>query len=368
MIKTLLVWLPAVCCPLLLSAQPLSDVMWEMYEMDNFEGAIELALEADSLCTSDIYTLGLCYYSVNEDLLAVEQFSKVLEEKPKHAGAHFFNGQSLMFLGLNQQAIQHLKQAVSLEPDHCDYLTGLGSAYHTTGRPDSALLCYKKALALGGCMENLYIYRAKAFEALEKQDSALAVYYQAVNKLSPESEIFEESMYHIGMYEYLNGNLEMAEKAFHRLIEIRPHQLHYVPKLIQVYYALEEYEKGDSLKQKLYGANERGELDEAFVKDGFCFDQFTWRGKRIYAYESIGIQGPLYNKYVFFVAHPDGEVIRQIQLEHRPDVLDKGYYFVLTHTNYRGHENLWQYLFEKDVEYQDIKKSVLRILRQEKSK
>ncbi|MCB0704873.1 MAG: hypothetical protein KDC34_06160 [Saprospiraceae bacterium] len=364
--KTLLTWLIAGCCPFLIQAQPLSEVLIEMYEMENYSGAIELVLGAESLDLEASYIAGLCFSAANEDLVALEYFDQVLAKEPAHAGALFFKGQSLLFLDKGPEALPFLYKAYQLEPGNCDYVIGLGSAYYTTEKLDSALYYYQEARQLDNCLESLHLFMAETYEALGEKEKALSVYYDAVNSMSPTSDVFEESMYNIGVSEYLNGNFDMAEMAFLKLTEIRPRDIRYIPKLIQVYYAREDFERGDSLKQRIYGAKERGELSPEFLSEGFCFDQFVWRDKRIYAYEAIGESPPLFNKYVFFVAYENGEVIQQIQLEHRPDVLDKGYFYVLGVLNMKGHVDLWQYLFDADVAYPDIKKSVLQVLRQSK--
>ena len=83
----------------------------------------------------------------------------------------------------------------------------------------------------------------------------------------------------------------------------------------------------------------------------------------MFAFETIAQDSPLYNKYVFYLADEKGIVLQQIQLEHRPDVVDKGYFYVIGHMDDTGHVDLWQYLFEADVAYTEVKKSILRILK-----
>jgi tetratricopeptide (TPR) repeat protein len=362
--KSLLVWLLAGCFPFTVYTQSISDHLVEMYEMENYHGAIELAIESDSLDLLSIYTLGLCYFQASENLLAIETFDQVIAKDPHAPGPWFFKAKSLLHTGNSMQALPCFRQAFRLNGQECDYVIGLASGYRATGQLDSALYYYQKALSMQACLESVYVDAGDTYEQQGHLDSALTIYYQGLRKLGASSPYYQELLYRIGVAEYLSGDLEQAERIFLKLITEFPEDMQFIPKLVQVYYAQEEYEKAISLKQRLYGAYQREELPDQFLEEGFCIDQFPWQDKRIFVFENLFDDTPAFSKYIFYLTNDNGTVLCQIQVEHHDELAQDGYFYTLGLTNREGHVPLRQYQFKEDVPYPELRSTIVRLLRQ----
>jgi tetratricopeptide (TPR) repeat protein len=65
---------------------------------------------------------------------AAEAFEKIVTDEPQNAEAHFYLGVLAEKRHETDEAIQHLEQAIQLEPDRSEYFTELGGAYGSAAK------------------------------------------------------------------------------------------------------------------------------------------------------------------------------------------------------------------------------------------
>jgi len=188
-----------------------------------------------------------------------------------------------------------------------------------------------------------------------------ASYYRSKQNVSKQSNSYQNALYNIGIYEYLNTNYDKSEFAFKELLELSPKDFQTHAKLVQVYYGKKAYEKADSCREILYKAYENSEL-KGSLKNRFCFDQFVWNEKRILVYENFAtVNGEIYYKHVFYIPSDDGKTRFTIQTENSPiaEELGSGKYAVGMTKN--GTHSTFGFIKE-DFKYEDLKKTVIEIL------
>ena len=74
----------------------------------------------------------------------------VLEEDPDILDAHQMLGQLTSTQNRHQEALEHFRRALELEPEHKNSLMGMASSYRALGRKDEALVGYRRLLQVSG--------------------------------------------------------------------------------------------------------------------------------------------------------------------------------------------------------------------------
>ncbi|MDV7392190.1 hypothetical protein RZS08_12575, partial [Arthrospira platensis SPKY1] len=104
-----------------------------------------------------------------------------------------------------------------------------------------------------------------------------------------------------------------------------------------MHFALGEYARGNALKMELYNAFQRGLLPADWEEKGFCFDQFEYDGKRIYAYERFKEPAGFEPKHILYVTGAQNQVLETFQTERRPEAALFGKKYILTHSKGTEH-------------------------------
>jgi adenylate cyclase len=115
-----------------------------------FTKAFELAQkalaldESDSICRA---ILGSIYVSLRQYEKAIAAGERSIELEPNGAMVHGLLGRTLSYAGRPDEAIDHLKQGIRLNPFPAYwYFFHLGRCYNLKGQNEEALATYKKAL------------------------------------------------------------------------------------------------------------------------------------------------------------------------------------------------------------------------------
>jgi hypothetical protein len=162
----------------------------------------------------------------------------------------------------------------------------------------------------------------------------------------------------------LTGKLPEAKESFEKLVSAYPTDFHAMAKLIQLYYSFSEFDKTLSYKKKLYAAHKANKLPEE-MKDMFCFDQFIWKGKRVMAFENFDEPDNfMFVKHHFYVIDDNGNTMYQIDSESSVAIRTNGpkSKYVLCLAKDGAHYTYWQYVFNDDYQYLELKTAVLDIL------
>jgi len=122
------------------------------------------------------YWLGMAYYKLNKDNLALTNFNKTLELIPSDLNALFFTGEVLIKLEKYPEAIGYFEKVVQLKPDDRD-------AWWYLGALSLRMKDYKKAIDI--YENNVLRLDPKFVEALQNLASA----YQALGNTKKATEI-----------------------------------------------------------------------------------------------------------------------------------------------------------------------------------
>ncbi len=90
------------------------------------------------------YAKGVEAYKARDYSTAVQEFQKVVEQSPDHAGTQYMLGISLRGAGQVSKALGSLRKAVELDPQNASYAIALGQSLVQTGEYQEAYMTLKK--------------------------------------------------------------------------------------------------------------------------------------------------------------------------------------------------------------------------------
>ena len=360
--KILLTKLLVLSCLSVLSAQPVTQLIQEYYDVENYAEGIKLGEKAKSLDAEGHFYLGLCYFGVSKDREAIKSFDRSLRKNRLFAPAYFFKGNALAYLAEFDEALKQYDLALSIEPVSPDYLSAKGDAFYSLAELDSAIFYYSKAINESGCPASTILMLGQSYTDKHEFEKALSTYQRALQQLDYADESYFQCCYNIAMLGQQLGQYDVAEEALLFLIQREPTDYALIPQLIQLYYAQDAYEQGNAWKQQLYAAFQRGELPVEMIDRGFCFDRFDWNGKQVHAFEHFAEPNGIFYKHIFYIT-ADDQVEMTIQTEHSQAVRMTGNQFVLGKTHNGKHFTYFDHLFDSNFQYDALKKAVIKVLR-----
>lgn len=351
--------------PLLIWALPLLGQAPSRFGPDQCDTYIKNSRiqSRDSLSAQVCLMIGVCLMQQSEYASALEYLDDAVRKNHDLAVGYLYKAEVLLHLNRLEEALVQYDNAIYLRPDVPDFIVSKGYAFFLSGRYQDAVACFRQALALPACPERAYVLLGRAFEENGQAGQAVEAYAFATNKLPPGNDVHRECLHRMGLAEYLRGNYPAADAAFSRILELAPDDYQAVSRLIQTCYAAGQHERGNALKMGLYGAYNRGLLTGEWLDKGFCFDQFVWEGKRIYAYERFEEPAGYFPKHVFYVTDENDHVLEIIQTEHTLEASLKSKKYTLGRIANGEHERCLSEAFDDNFDYLVLKKAVIRILK-----
>lgn len=151
--------------------------------------------------------------------------------------------------------------------------------------------------------------------------------------------------------------------TFEKYCKLFPNDYPAMAKLIQSYYFVGKYEEAKPLRAQLYEAHKRKKLPST-MKEVFCFDQFIWNGKRVMVFERFDEpKNDLIVKHQFVILKDDGEIDYQVRSESSIAVrMTPGNKYVLCLVRGDSYATSWNYIFNDDYKYGELKAAVISIL------
>lgn len=356
-------FLQLFCCVTAFAQDNLSGELKTLVDNKQFDKIIgQHASKSKDYPAKALYYIGLAYYMKEDDSNCLKFMDLALAKDPKDPKAHYIKASTLNYASKYDEAVKSFQDAIALSPDDAKYYSGLGDAYHQMGKGDLAIEAYTKATQQKDPGERPFSMIAQIYSEQNNAAQSLAAYYVAASRIAKGSGSYKNALFNIGIFEGANGNHDKAEAAFTELIQLSPDDFHAHAKLIQVYYARQEYDKAKSLKERLYAAYRQGMLKDN-LKDMFCFDQFRWKDKLIQAFERYEEGSKhLYNKHLFYVVNAENETEFRIQTEYSPISVELGgpkYLLCMTRDGAHATFNVG---FNDNFNYADLKKSVIAVL------
>ena len=354
----------ALILSITINAQKTEDTkIIEAFKNYNYDWIIEKYSKNSTQHDAEtLYFLGMSYYMQEKDSLAFISLKAAVKKDSTYAPAHYMNGVFYSYKKDTLNAFKSTNTAIRLAPENAEYLSGLGDVYFSNNDNVNALKIYHKVIKMPTPPSRTYRMISLAYGNMGDKAKALEAAYIAKEKLDKNTYDYFSILYNIGIYEYLNKNYAKAEENLKELILLAPDDFHAIAKLIQVYHGQEKYEEAQVLIDELYEAYGLGLLKNS-LKESFCFDQFYWKNKLIYAYEVFAEkEGKLYYKHIYYVTNKEGKSEFTIQTENSVFSEMQGTpKYAIGMTRDEAHFTFSFYL-KKELTYAKIKALVLDVL------
>lgn len=163
----------------------------------------------------------------------------------RSARPHAILGLAYSAKGRLQQAAEHYRKALEIEPNFALAITNLGCVYTDTGNPQRAIELHKKAIELTPKLAMAHYNLATAYGKLNRHTDAMAAYKKAL-ELNPD---IVEAHYGLAIAYANLGLSAQAEDEFKKTLKLNPEyvQAHYSLALLysgtgQKDLALQHYE------------------------------------------------------------------------------------------------------------------------------
>lgn len=339
----------------------------QLYEAEKFDEIIKYKPKKnEELSAKALYYKGMAYYMKSEDKDANKYLDLAIKKGPVDFDMFYYKGKLLFFADNFTESLPYFDKAIELLPREPDFYAGKGEAYYALDNADSALVYFNKAAKFQGCKPRVFLLMGELYQEIDDVESALKAYTTALGIITEEHESYQNCLFNVGLMQQLTERYAEAKVTFEKHIELFPTDFHAMSKLVQTYYALSEFEKAIPYKEKLYAAHQSNKLPEE-LKEMFCFDQFIWNGKRVMAFENFDEPDEImFVKHHFYVLDENGPTEFRIDSESSYAIRMNGpaSKYVLCLVKGKAHFTYWQFLFNDNYNYADLKNNVLDILNQ----
>ncbi len=181
-------------------------------------GAVILAVALPAVAD---YAKGVEAYKARDYATAVQEFQKVVEQSPEHAGTQYMLGISLRGAGQVSKSLGSLRKAVDLDPANASYAIALGQTLVQAGEYQEAYMTLKKirydSLDARARSSFAPVFATAAIKA-GLPGEAIPV-LEAQTKASPrDSQLY----YSLGYAYSAEGNADKAFSSFKKAYEIDP--------------------------------------------------------------------------------------------------------------------------------------------------
>ncbi len=143
---------------------------------------------------------------------------RALASYPNSWGPHFFWGMMLRESGHLSEAVDHLDQAVQLNPDAYDAHNNLGNALVRAGKTQDAISQYVQALRLKPDYAKAHINYGNALLLQGKVQEAISHYEQAL-RIKPD---LAEAHYDLGIASEQAGSVQEAIRHYEQALRLKP--------------------------------------------------------------------------------------------------------------------------------------------------
>ena len=336
-----------------------------LFEQEKYDEIINYKpKDNQQLTANDLFYKGKAFYMMSEDEQANQYFDLAIAKGPVFGSMYFHKGMILLYANKFNESLPLFEKAIALSPTESDFYAGKAEAFSALKKTDSAQVYFEKATQHPSCKPRAFVMLGQIYQGQNKNEQASASYKQALSQLSENDEMFQNTSFNLGLTQQLTGKINEAKNTFEKHITLYLTDYQAVAKMIQIYYALEQFEKAAPLKKTLYAAHQNKQLNSDMEKQ-FCFDQFMWKGQRVMAFEKFAEPDEfLFAKHYFYVMTDNNEIDYQIDSETTAAIRmskSKNKY-VLCLVKDQAHHTYWQYVFNDDYQYPALKVAVLNIL------
>ena len=149
---------------------------------------------------------------------AVEHYRRALELDPKYPAAHVGLGLALARRGQLDEATAHFRKALAINPDVADAHSNLGLALEHYGRTEEAIGHYRRALEIDPRHLPARINLGLALARSGRMDEAIEHYQRALRMKPGDAKVH----YALGLALVSSGRPDAAVAQFQRALKIDP--------------------------------------------------------------------------------------------------------------------------------------------------
>lgn len=289
-----------------------SQKIESLVQAEEYEKAIALAVESDSLTGEDHFWTGRAYFMLSEDEKAILNYNQAISGGFEEYEVYFFRGVAQRLDKQFEAAESSLRTAMKKNALAQYPYTELGNLFLNQERYDSALYYFDLAREMEYQSGDSYLKLPIIYQMQEDYETALAEYRKSLDLILPVAPEYREILIEIGRLEYgFTQNYPQAIESYAAALKNTPDDYKIQEKLIKAYFANKEYNKGDSvfkMFQKAY-------LDEALPEDYMEFGsvpiaETTWNGRKIIVYRMLKDPSEMLDiKYKIYLLNEAGDAI-----------------------------------------------------------
>ncbi len=344
----------------------LAEKFKELYKKQKYDEIINHKVKVRKATAKSLYYIGMAHYMKQEDEKAMIYIDKAIEKGPIDHDMYFYKAQLLTFSKKYNEALPYFDKAIVMLPDEPDFYIGKGQCFKFTGKMDSTIFYYEKAIKSPYRNIDMVLMLAEVYQETNNLKKAVETYKIALKSMKTGNKSHQATSINVALIDYVIGDFQDAKETLEEHLGIYPNDDMAIEKIIQVYYALNEFEKAKPYKEKLTKLHNNN-LTQENIKGMYCMDNFFWDGKRVSAYEAFRkpkAEDLLFEKINFFVVDDNQMPIMRVVFETSIGTKIKGdeFYYILALKNKNGSKTFWQWRFKEDYNYLEVKQAVLNIL------
>ena len=175
---------------------------WVFFLCIGISGFLSLWVACPKPSGTEEFLLSKAYWH-QKDYENARRFAlKGKNDFPLQARFHVLLGMISSSNSQPDQAIQHNRKAISLDPDNMDAFHNMGLAYLRIEQPNEAIHWFKKALSVEPRSDTLY-YLATAYEETGDLRMAIENYQKYLKRAKPVEQLREKARQKIAALDYL---------------------------------------------------------------------------------------------------------------------------------------------------------------------
>ena len=345
----------------------LAQTLEDLYTQKDYSTLITYAEKPDSLSGEDLFYIGQAFFQLEEDLRAVEMFDKTLEKGLDEDFVYLYKGLCLRFNKQYDDAIESFHFAIEKNPFSQKNHTELGNTYYLQEAYDSALVHFYRARELPYELGDPYMKIPNIFMLQEDYNKALEECKISSELIDTDDPAYLDLRFQTGLLASALGlSYDNSVAIFEEVIRMDPENFDRYPEVIQAYYALGEFGKGDSLIQVLKREYEKENLPERMQEYGFVLvDEFTWNDKPIAVFKHFKEPAEMLDYiYEAYILSEDGQSIeKRIMTEKTFQLDENSAKHLLCGKDKGGSHYTYGYGWSTDtIEYPSFKEAMMGVL------
>lgn len=342
----------------------------ELYNARDFEAMAAYELESGNMDSLELYMLGYAFFQLGSDEKAIHFYDKSIEKGFQDATVYFYKGLSLRFMEKYDKALKEIDKAIELDPSKQEFLNERGVIFYMQEKYDKALEVFEAAILLPSAdYPEPYYWIAAIYHDKGEYQTALAKYYRAIEKLTPDNSYYLQSLVSVGQLEYVyTHDYTKSVNAYEQAVALQPDNYALYYKLIKSYNAAQSFKKANALFEEVKTAFKAGKLPkEDMEMKSVAIAEFDWQGQKAVIRRSLtDIEEALDISYKVFLLNKQGdEVVRRFVVEKTLKFSKKSPGHLLceqvkadgSHITY-----LYGWMEESDITVTDLQEAVTRIL------